>query len=510
MVGNPELRKACIVAFIAGFSTMVVEIVAGRILAPRVGVSLYTWTSIIAVVLTGIATGAGLGGVLADRYPRASILGWTLALSGLSVLSIPPLLNWVGGVFFSTGLIVRILLVTSTIFFAPSFFLGMVLPVAVKLAVSNVDRSGNVIGRIYASSAIGSILGTFATGFFLISWMGTRNLLFATAIILLLCAPLLAGFFNAGRRGAFLLILVTLLWPLHHYAFKPVLDGQTFFFEESNYYTIELRRGYSDGRGRLATLYLDHLTHSTSDPDDPSYLQYRYIRSYREVVEWRVGRNKSFKALFIGGGGYTFPRYLEARYPNAEIDVIEIDPAVTRVSRKFLGLSPNTRIRTFNEDARWFALSHRGEEVYDFIFEDAFHDISIPYHLTTKEFSLDLRRLLKNDGLLLTNVIDRFERGAFLPSYIRTLAEVFGRNSVHLITLGSHQTAGVENRVVIAGPDIRSMKELTRKLAKIKAADRISYVMSHDLLWDHLDRFRPVILTDDYVPVDNMTAPNFL
>jgi len=502
-----EQIRSCTVAFIAGFSTMVVEIVAGRILAPYLGVSLYTWTGIIGVVLAGIAAGAYLGGLIADRHARSSALEWILVLSGLAVISIPSLTHWLGGAYFSNSLMARVLLATIIIFFVPSCLLGMALPVMVKPALAHLTNAGNVVGKIYAFSTLGSILGTFATGFFLISWMGTGNLLFAIAALLLLF-PFLFGGFLGRRRLA--LLLLPMLWLFHHYLLNPGPDPDTLLFKESNYYTIRLKRSSGIGSEQLITLYLDQLTHSCSDPVDPLYLEFRYIRSYKEIVDWRAGKRKSFRTLFIGGGGYTFPRFIEARYPSAEIDVVEIDPVVTEVSRKYMGVSPTTKIRTFNEDARWFVMNRKDEGIYDFIFEDAFNDLSIPYHLTTREFALGLKRLLRNDGLLLTNVIDRFEKGSFLPSYIRTLEEVFGRGNVHLVTLGpAEDSKEVENRVVLASPRGLDVEALARSLDRIDEIERVSYVMSQPDLQNRLDTFRPVVLTDDYVPVDNLTAPNF-
>jgi spermidine synthase len=297
---------------------------------------------------------------------------------------------------------------------------------------------------------------------------------------------------------------------LHRYDFNPVLDRETFFFKETNYYTIKLKGNHSNDKERLTTLYLDNLTHSCSDLADPFHLVYRYTRSYKEVVQWQAGNRERFKALFIGGGGYTFPRFIEARYPKAEIDVVEIDPEVTRVSQKYLGIAPNSKIRTFNEDGRWFVMNRKGEGEYDFILEDAFNDLSIPYHLTTKEFAMELKRLLKKDGLLLTNVIDRFERGSFLPSYIRTLEEVFGRGNVHLIVLGALQDyRGVDNRIVVTSPQKVDVEALARGLDRLEESDRISYIMPQEKLQHRLDEFSPAILTDDYAPVDNLTAPNF-
>ena len=216
------------------------------------------------------------------------------------------------------------------------------------------------------------------------------------------------------------------------------------------------------------------------------------------------------KSLFIGGGGYTFPRFIEAAYPDAEIDVVEIDPVVSQVSRKYLGVSQVSRIRTFNEDARWFVMNRKGEGKYDLIFEDAFHDLSIPFHLTTREFSAQLKDLLKEDGLLLTNVIDRFEKGSFLPSYIRTLEEVFGQGNVHLLTLSPFQDyLGVVNRVVVASPIQVDIQGLANSLNRLGENERVSHIMPQDQLQQALRQFNPVVLTDDYVPVDNLTAPNF-
>ncbi len=342
--------KASVVVFISSFCALVIELVAGRILAPHVGVSLYTWTSIIGVVLAGISLGAYLGGKIADRYPQLATLGWLLFLSGVCAFAISPMIHLVGGARFYTPLMIQILIVTSIVFFLPSCLLGMISPTVVKLALQNLERTGNIVGRITPSLTLGSILGTFATGFFLISWMGTRGVLFATGAILVLCAPLFGGLFvRKTTLGLFFAALIALLAGFREYAFKPALEEGTFLFKESDYYTVQLRKDSGTGGPPLVTLYIDNLTHSCSNLDDPSHLVYRYIRVYDEVVRWQATRRPSFRTLFIGGGGYTFPRYIEARYPNADIDVVEIDPEITRVSLDHLGVR---RIQRFEPTTR--------------------------------------------------------------------------------------------------------------------------------------------------------------
>lgn len=534
-----EVVKANIVVFIASFCTLVIELVAGRIMAPYVGVSLYTWTSIIGVVLAGISIGAYLGGRIADRYPRSSTLGWLLFFSGLGAFSISPLTNLIGGTQFHTSLMTRILMVTTVIFFIPSCLLGMISPVVVKLTLNNLEKTGNVVGKIYAFSTLGSILGTFATGFFLISWMGTRYILLTMGIILIVSALIFGDFFRKKRTLAlfFLLLFLSALLPvagghvysmihpkefslsaspiesikkIFGYAFKFPLEEEAYFFKESDYYTIKLKKSIKgDNDNTLESLVLDHLVHSYTNLEEPFYIEYEYIRMYEEMVRWQAKKRASLKVLFVGGGGYTFPRFIEAKYPGAEIHVVEIDPEITRVARKYLGISDNTKIRSFNEDGRWFVMNCKEKGTYDFIFGDAFNDLSIPYHLTTKEFAIQLKSLLKPDGLLLANVIDSFKKGAFMPSYIRTLEEVFGKGNVQLLTLSSdYDNIGISTCVVMASAQKFDMDDFVRTV-KGKGDEMTSHVMPQGKLQEFLKERYSVILTDDYVPVDNLIAPIF-
>ncbi len=502
--------QANAVVFITSFCTLVVELVASRILAPYAGVSLYTWTSVIGVVLAGISCGAYLGGRIADRYPRSSTLGWLLFLSGLGAFAISPLTNVLGPIRFHSTLMIQILLITALIFFVPSCLLGMISPVVIKLRLASLAHTGSVVGKIYAFSTLGSILGTFATGFILISWMGTRNVLFAMGAILVLSAPVFGGYFlKKSNLFAFFALLIGLLSAFYGSAFTPPQEEGTVLFKESNYYTIQLKKSSSGDEPHVVTLYIDNLTHSCTDLNNPFHLVYRYIRAYEEVVRWQAMKRESFRTLFIGGGGYTFPRFIEAKYPKADIDVVEIDSEVIRVSLTQLGVPKTTRIRTFNMDARWFVMTRKEIETYDFIFMDAFNDLSVPYHLTTREFSLQLKKLLKPDGILLANVIDSFEKGKFLPSYARTLQETFGQENVHLITVSPIDSdIGVSNFIVIASPQRLNTDDFVRTL-KNTADEAISHVMPQDRVRQYLRERFSVILTDAYVPVDNLIAPVF-
>ncbi len=505
-----NIVTAYIITFIASFCILVIEIVAGRILAPFVGVSLYTWTSIIGVVLAGISIGAYLGGKLADRFPGRKTLGWLLLVAGITTLLISPVTNLVAGYHFPTTLMLRILIVTTITFFVPSCILGMISPVVVKLAIRNLEKIGNIVGKIYAVSTLGSILGTFAAGFFLISWLGTRHIIIMMGSILILTAVFWGAIFRTTKHAiAFLLLPALFVVSSYDLAFRPSLTADTYLYKESDYYTLKLRKTTGrDGKTPLQSLILDNLVHSYVNLGDPLHIEYQYERIYGEVLKWLFDKDAAFKTLTIGGGGYTFPRYMEAFYPHAQVDVVEIDPEVTKIAYQHLGLTRTSRIRSFNEDGRWFVMNCR--EKYDVIFLDAYNDLSIPYHLTTKEFAQQLKDILNPGGIILTNIIDNFQKGAFLPSYIRTLREVFGEKNVRVIsTSPEFEKIGTSTFIVLAGKNDIKINQFETFIGNKKDGEVTSAVVPGHVMDNFMMRNYSVVLRDDYAPVDNLIAPVF-
>lgn len=534
-----ETVLASIVAFTASFCILVIELVAGRIMAPYVGVSLYTWTSIIGVVLAGISLGAYLGGMLADRFPRQSTLGWLLFAAGLAAFTIAPLTDLAGSSSFLEGvttLMVRILVLTLLVFFAPSLLLGMISPVVIKLAVKNLEKTGHVVGKISAFSTLGSILGTFSTGFFFIEAMGTRTILYSVGVILTLCAPVFGGWLSgcngAARRTVtwlFAILLpgsLALLWFCRDAVARPLfLSKETFFYKESDYYTLMLHdnehNGADDEQITLRSLVLDHLTHSYTDMNNPYYMHYGYLKVCQELVAWRSSEDSQSRFLFIGGGGYTLPRYMDEQYPNAEIDVVEIDPWVTKVVERYMDVQ-GRRIRSFNQDGRWFVRNCKTK--YDFVFGDAFNDLSIPYHLTTREFNSLVKDVLAPDGLFIALVIDNVQSGQFLPAYFSTLQAVFGEGKVRLIIPNYAEVednldldlerVGTISCLLVASPqslDLDHFQACLQSWNQKHAYEAHSRVVPGHQTERYLAKrnARTLVLTDNHVPVDNLIAPMF-
>ena len=190
-----------LIVFVASGCTLVLELVAGRVLAPYVGVSIHTWTSVIGVVLLGISLGNYLGGALADRAASGRLLGLLLLTGGLASLAVPALASGLGALVpRSQPLLLRIVLLSALLFLLPSLLLGMVPPVAVRAALGSLGRVGRVVGRIYAASTAGSLVGAFLTGFVLIAHFGTRAIVVTAGLTLVVLGALAGMLLPAATR----------------------------------------------------------------------------------------------------------------------------------------------------------------------------------------------------------------------------------------------------------------------------------------------------------------------
>ena len=505
------LWRPALIVFISNVCIMVIELVAGRMVAPIIGVSLYTWTSIIGVILAGISLGNFIGGKIADRMASRRTLGIIFILAGIGALSVLftvealslsglPSLTWM-------PLIGRMVLFITLIYFLPSVMLGLISPVVIKLTLLDLKATGNVIGRIYAASALGSIVGTFATGYFLISAFGTRLISLGVGALLIFMGVLLGQWFR-NRAVAAVAAVVAALAVGAAFTQNPRLrdsmdSGCTI---ESNYFCIKVRDETQNDKA-YKVLSLDALVHSYNSLEDPRELRYAYEQVGAEVAEFLQKRDNRIDMLLIGGGGYTLPRYLESVYPNVNIDVSEIDPAVTATAYDSLGLARNTRTVSYNEDARQFLVTLDPARKYNYIHGDAFNDFSVPYHLTTREFNELVKRHLTPNGIYLSNVID----GRDLP-FARALLRTLKATFTHVYFIPSNK----------AYRDIRANTMLvlatnspldTPAFATLNGHDNQSQFSAWIIDDAELDAWLGTgpqfLLTDDYVPTDNLLTGVF-
>ncbi len=498
--GNAPL--ACMTVAVASFASMGVELAASRILAPYLGLSLYSWTGIIGVVLAGIALGNFIGGLIADRWPSQHVLAGTLFVGGMGAMSILLLVEILEArvAFNSLGLVERILAETFTVFFVPVLILGMISPQVIRLAVTDLGQSGRISGEVYAWSTAGAIGGTFLTGWFLVSALGVHVLVFCFALVILLIAFVIGRCWRYPMRFGILAIIA--IASIIGLQMRGSLQSRCTL--ETNYFCIRVGDEVRSV-GPVKTLVLDHLVHSYVKLDDPTYLGYVHEQVQAEIAQYATLRDGSSRILVIGGGGYTYPRWVEAKLPTAKVEVVEIDPSVTQVAYDYLNLSRATRIVSHNMDGRQFVQDLAPKASYSLVVQDAVNDLSVPYHIMTREYNDRVRELLKADSIYLLTVIDLFNDGQLLRSAVRTMKLTFP--SVQLLAAGPAWESGGANVWIIAGStqglDIPALKSLL-------AANGISDVriteMPPNLLEEYVANGPRIILTDEYAPVDNLIA----
>lgn len=665
-----DIRRAFVVVFLASFCGMSLELTASRVLAPVLGVSLYSWTGIIGVMLAGTACGNYLGGVLADRgageglrrlalllgvlvgfagapamirslnlhgWPTGTTAVWTVrclgALFGLGLVLVAlhfgtrsrrgqiiglaavggaigwavahPVLRSFGklvglqnladrfpnetvgfdlgslvihllaagtgaliavGLGYDsekerkpagrtttlavslfaaalfTGLVVllsgmfqndqlglgekltgsdirwNVLAWTFMLFFVPMLCLGTISPQVIRLSIPDTGHAGRVAGTVYAWSTAGAIVGTFATGYFLIDLLGMSRVLFLLSLVLLGLT------FALGRlwKNTPLLFAGSIVFGIGVVGMFALGYGNRGYTLESKYYAIKVgdARIQHDGEViEVKTLSLDHLIHSYVAPDDPNMLGYQHEEVQGELVRHALSRGPS-NVLVIGGGGYTFPRWCEHNVPQVDVDVVEIDPGVTEVAHRELGLSRHTKVKSFHMDGRQFVRERARKGHYQLVIQDAVNDLSVPYHLMTKEYNEAVKATLAPGGAYLLTLIDSIEKND-LPAdktdlwraAVHTMRETFPH--VVLLDPAGFPDPKVRHVFIVYGSDqpfdLADVQAVAREAYARQGRDRAAHV--HVLDPAQLDKYlaqRPkLVLTDQYAPVDNLMSGVF-
>jgi spermidine synthase len=504
--------------FFSSACIMTLELVAGRLIARHLGSSLYTWTSVIGIVLLGITIGNYLGGRLADRFNARKALAILLGISSIACVVTVVLNNtvgewiWLWKLNWPTHVFTHVFLA----FMLPSTLLGTISPVVAKMALDKGLPTGRTVGDIYAWGAAGSIVGTFLTGFFLIAAMGTVAIIWTVAAALLLMAIIYwARFWVLYIWAAIFIALMTMAmapidWAKQtssNLALREKTNPNIIYEDESQYSYIAIKRTSETVDQRA--FMLDKLTHSQIIMNNILDLQYFYERIYAAATHL-LSRGKDKLSVFaIGGGGYVIPRYIEKVWPGSRIDVAEIDPRVTEAAIQAFGLEKNIPINIFTMDARKYVdqlleKKRTGGQIprYDFIYEDAFNDYSIPYQLTTREFNDKIAQILTDDGVYMVNAIDTSDSGLFLGTIIKTLKQTFS----HIYVIADNESRSLPRGtfVIIAAMHQINIENITQEKL---VANSTLWFFNESEIETYIQKARGIVLTDDYTPVENMLAP---
>ena len=428
---------ARIVVLVSGAAILVVETLATRLVAPYVGLTLESTTAVIGVALAGIAAGAALGGHWADRLPPRRVVTGALLAGGLGVLAVRPLVRLLGPAL-GPGPIAAVLLVAASTLVAVTT-LAMVTPAVIRARLRSVDGSGAVVGGLSAAGTIGSLVGTFVTGFVLVTLLPVAAILVVTAAGCLLLALLTATerrWAAIGRVGAAALVLG---------AATVAVPGRCDV--DTVYYCARVETDAQRPTARV--LVLDDLRHSAVDLADPTRLQFAYTRRMADAIDTAFPPGRALAAVHLGGGGFTVPRWLAATRPGSASTVLEVDPGVVELGRRELGVDAVPDLDVRIGDART-GLAALPDTAADVIVGDAFGARSVPWHLATAEFVTDVRRVLRPSGIYVLNVIDR-DPLRLLAAETATLAGQF--RYVQLMVRPDQLAAGGGGNAVLVASD---------------------------------------------------------
>ncbi|CAN5857589.1 hypothetical protein BH23CHL8_BH23CHL8_21840 [soil metagenome] len=481
---------AALIVFGASAAILVLEILAVRLLAPFVGITLETTTAVIGTVLAGIALGTWLGGRAADRMDPRRLLGPLLIMGGALAMAVIPILGLATslGLRGGTG---DVLLYTGIAFFAPAAVLSAASPTVVKLQLRHLGETGSVVGRLSAIGTAGAIFGTFITGFVLVSAMPTRPIVILVGVGLVVAGVAIAA--SLGRSGGLGLSIVALAVLGLSVAWLALAPPRC--ERESAYFCIRVTEDAFQPTGR--TLHMDTLRHAYVDLEDPTWLEFAYMRLIGDVADAVAPPGEAIAALHVGGGGFTMPRYIEATRPGSTNRVLELDPEVLQTAREELGLVTSDELTVAIGDAR-VSLGDEPEGSYDLVVGDAFAGPAVPWHLTTAEFLAAVRDVLRPGGIYVANVID-YPPSGLARAKLATMREVFG----HVGVLGpaSRLSLGSGGNIIVLASDAPLPS------AAIQAAtDRRD---GGDVLVDDaatLDGFigDAPLLRDDFAPTDQL------
>lgn len=469
-----------VVVFTAAAAVLVLEIVAGRILAPYVGVTLQSFTAIIGTVLAAIAVGAWAGGWIADRSDAKAALGPVLAVGGVLAVVSPSIVYLVGPDLIGSSVTTAVTLAAIG-FFAPAAVLSMVTPLAAKVQLADLDSTGSVVGSLSAIGTAGALFGTFVTGFVLIAALPSRPITWAVGGVLIVLALTVAV--PASRRWVFVGGIALVIAVLGSAAMANECET------ESAYYCVKVIQDPNRATGR--TLVLDTSRHSYVDIADPTYLGFRYARLFASIIQVQTD-GAPIDALFVGGGGFTIPRYLQATQGGSST-VLELDPTLVTVAEERLGLVKGDWLRIEIGDAR-LTLRREIPGSFDVVVGDAFSSLSVPWHLTTQEFLEEVRDKLDVDGLYIMNVIDR-KQARFVHAELQTLSKVFP----HVAVAAPPDYLALEDagNFVLVG----SMKPLDTQALRANLPDgELILIDQEATAWSS----GGMVLTDDFAPTDQL------
>jgi spermidine synthase len=497
-ISRASLGYLMLTALLCGAMVMVIEVMGSRLIGPFFGVSLYVWTSLIAVTMMALAGGYAIGGVIADRRGTADTLYLIILSTGLELFLVPLLKGPILNLCYPLGL--RLGAFTSALLLlGPSLFLlGCVSPFLVKLATRELDKIGRTVGGFYALSTIGSVLGTVIAGFVLIAYFGVEQIFGLVGSLLVTLAVVYFLVFRKKWLAVAAFVVPVLLFPGGYTpGTSRLLDNGTLatsiVAQDSHYGSLKVV-DYTYKQVHTREMVIDGLIQGAIDmKTGESVYSYSY---FLERIP-RALNPSGTSCLVIGLGAGLVPRYYEKL--GVRTDVVDIDPGVVKLARDYFGYDLKGDV--YIEDARYFL--KRSEEQYDYVILDVFSGDTTPGYLISREAVALLAARLTEGGVLGINLVGSLKRDTFMTaSVIKTLRTAFDQVEIYP-TFSVDKGKGWGNLEVMAymGPP-RSFDraELTATPMHWLAQRDAGHLIG--TRFEFPEDTPAIVLSDDYNPLD--------
>lgn len=508
---EPRTRAAkavlLLLVFFCGAVVMTVEMSASRLLAPYFGTSLFIWANLIGLVMIYLTLGYWLGGKLADRYPRRTVLYGITAVAGFMVGVIPilskPILSWslTGFADYSVGIFYGSLIGVILLFSVPLILLGFVSPFAVRLRMVDVEDAGGTAGGVSALSTLGSILGTFIPVFFLIPYIGTAATLYTASATLLVFSILGLVVSRAVRPAAIYAGLLVVVLGLMLFAPRGLVKepqrGTLVEEKESAYNYIQVVK---EGTRYELMLNEGHAVHSIYDANQ--------LLTGGPWDYWLIAPyfNKNFAPsdmkgmAMIGSAAGTAMHQYDVVYPGVPVDGVEIDPEIVNIGDKYFGMSTLKNATTHEEDGHTYLQTDGKNKRWTVIGIDAYRQPYIPFHLTTQEFFQEVSSHLEDNGVAMINAGRTQSDTRLVDALANTMRTVFP--NVYVIDVPT-----MANSMVIATKQPSQIGNFAENAANI-TDPILKQVFDASLQKGNIREVQPnpkgYVFTDDRAPVEEV------
>ena len=482
--------------FFAGMSVMAVELGASRLLAPYFSSSQIVWTIIIGTIMIAMALGNIYGGKSADKSPNPDKLYGRILIAAVWIALIP-----VAGKYIVLGvsalliftvnnnfLIIAAFCACMVIFVFPLFLLGTVTPSLAKYSVSSLDDSGRTVGTLGAFNTIGSIIGTFVPTFVTIPAVGTSITFLIFAGILIVLSVI---YFVSSRVGYKRIIISGVIFV----SCCVFGHGDSFaFWQKDLTYEGESIYNYlqvseDDKQVSLSTNVLFGVQSVYMKDDTLTGLYYDYAMAAPLMVPDK--NPDSMEVLILGMGTGTYATQCRKYFGDMNIEGVEIDEKITKLSRKYFALPDDINVTTY--DGRAFL--NASDRKYDVIMVDAYQDITIPFQMSSVEFFRLVKSHLNENGVMVVNMNMRGNDDGDINQYLAdTISSVLG--NVYTVEVDNST-----NRELFASDNNDMMGVLNDNISGIKDAD-LRFMMNK--VRDNSIAYNAgkLIMTDDNAPVE--------